>query len=827
MQKNLKKIFEVENFFIHILENGVANNVCIPYLPIYYKERSAILIDPKESTFWNNKFWEQFKSNPYATFLNTSHDIKSLTEEIEYRNKQIFSNIGFFDLDELEIVDTEIPIYDIWNIGFKNIHINPADFKSFEEITKKYEIQFKSQIFRIMHFYLEKIVPENHNFSRELSNLTKKIKNNWFLMNESDFSNMVVNINDLLEEHKRTSLEFYFKLYQEIFNTYNQLVEREKSPDSIAESEQVKNVEIRLKYINDINNSSIKKVENNFIIRDINLEIDFYKKLLKNTKNSNIKYMNYLQHKLLKSILTIKEKMSHVTELSIEHLDLYKELLITKKLYWIWMRNKYSLCYLDKNRIREIFADLILQSKMFINNTLNSLNKPGRKWTKLKIKKTIKRQFYYSFVNYSNTSVENKHEIIKIIETKQEKIKSLNKIKFEKVPDFNKIVEQNKFDAWIRLNQAEDRWNKFSSNKLFQTTLKNYQRKIKRLIYSNNELIRHQISNLSIINESIKKRQNSNSRRSEFYDNYELIRNVENIQRYEKNEIIGEFANSVFAFIMNKTQAINQFSRTFLIIKKIIDSMSYISVNFGEYLTAYDKLKVISKIKLKLLKLVLNNPSVLFIKDTFDKNNNETRFEFIRVLNKISNEYSLSYVLVTADVKLVKKICDTVHIFCRNTLVESGEINELLNNAKHPYSRHALSETDLSFIKNHNDDYSWIYSEVYEIDKDKKHYLYANFENYQKWTAWNNPETLKIKSNLDKATSLTLEAEEIDQFYKIQHENVEISMTSYDPTNRKIVSKSNLFDMDYENLKFWKQAGNTEIESVNKTNHFIEQNEQE
>lgn len=51
MQKNLKKIFEVENFFIHILENGVANNVCIPYLPIYYKERSAILIDPKESTF--------------------------------------------------------------------------------------------------------------------------------------------------------------------------------------------------------------------------------------------------------------------------------------------------------------------------------------------------------------------------------------------------------------------------------------------------------------------------------------------------------------------------------------------------------------------------------------------------------------------------------------------------------------------------------------------------------------------------------------------------------------------------------------------------------
>ncbi|QDY88161.1 MAG1360 family OppF-related protein [Mycoplasma anserisalpingitidis] len=827
MQKNLKKIFEVENFFIHILEDGVANNVCIPYLPIYYKERSAILINPKESTFWNNKFWEQFKNNPYATFLNTYHDVKSLTEEIEYRNKQIFSNVGFFDLDELEIVDTEIPIYDIWNIGFKNIHINPTEFKSFEEITKKYEIQFKSQIFRIMHFYLEKIVPENQNFSRELSNLTKKMKNNWFLMNELDFSNTVVNINDLLEEHKRTSLEFYFKLYQEIFNTYNQLVEREKSPDSIAESEQVKNVEIRLKYINDINNSSIKKVENNFIIRDINLEIDFYKKLLKNTKNSNIKYMNYLQHKLLKSILTIKEKMSHVTELSIEHLDLYKELLITKKLYWIWMRNKYSLCYLDKNRIREIFADLILQSKMFINNTLNSLNKPGRKWTKLKIKKTIKRQFYYSFVNYSNTSVENKHEIMKIIETKHEKIKSLNKIKFEKVPDFNKIVEQNKFDAWIRLNQAEDRWNKFSSNKLFQTTLKNYQRKIKRLIYSNNELIRHQISNLSIINESIKKRQNSNSRRSEFYDNYELIRNVENIQRYEKNEIIGEFANSVFAFIMNKTQAINQFSRTFLIIKKIIDSMSYISVNFGEYLTAYDKLKVISKIKLKLLKLVLNNPSVLFIKDTFDKNNNETRFEFIRVLNKISNEYSLSYVLVTADVKLVKKICDTVHIFCRNTLVESGEINELINNAKHPYSRHALSETDLNFIKNHNDDYSWIYSEVYEIDKDKKHYLYANFENYQKWTAWSNPETLKIKSNLDKATSLTLEAEEIDQFYKIQHENVEISMTSYDPANRKIVSKSNLFDMDYENLKFWKQVGNSEIESVNKTNHFIEQDEQD
>lgn len=823
MQKNLKKIFEVENFFIHVLENGVANNVCIPYLPIYYRERSAILINPKESTFWNSKFWDRFKSNPYTTFLNTSHDVKSLTEEIEYRNKQIFSKVEFFDLDELEIRDTEIPIYDIWNMGFKNINIDPNEFRTFEEITKKYEIQFKSQIFRILHFYLEKIVPENQNFSRELSNYTKKIKNDWFLMNETDFSNTILNINELLEEHKRDSLEFYFKLYQEIFNVYNQLIEREKSPDSIAESEQIKNVEIRLKYINDINNSSIKKVENNFIIRDINLEIDFYKKLLKNTKNNNIKYMNYLQYKLQKSILIIKEKMSYVTELSIENLDLYKELLMTKKLYWIWAKNKYSLCYLEKNKITEIFSDLILQSKMFINNTLNSLNKPGRKWTKLKIKKAIKQQFYYSFVNYSNTSVENKHEIVKIIESKKEKIKNLNKIKFEKVPDFNKIVEQNKFDAWIKLNQAEDRWNKYSSNKLFQTTLKNFQRKIKRFIYSNNEVIRHQITNLAIINESIKKRQNSNSRRNEFNDNYELIRNVENIKKYEKNETIGEFANSIFAFIMNKNQTINQFSRTFLIIKKIIDSMSYISVNFGEYLTAYDKLKVISKIKLKLLKLVLNNPSVLFIKDTFDKNNNETRFEFIRVLNKISNEYSLSYVLVTADVKLVKKICDTVHIFCRNTLVESGEIQELINNSKHPYSKHALSETDLNFIKDHNDDYSWIYSEVYEIDKDKKHYLYANFENYQKWTSWNNIETLKVKSNLDKVSGITFESEEIDQFYKIQNENLETSMTSYDPVNKKVISKSNLFNMDYTNLKLWKQASNTEIDSVNKTNHFIDE----
>lgn len=823
MQKNLKKIFEVENFFIHVLENGVANNVCIPYLPIYYRERSAILINPKESTFWNSKFWDRFKSNPYTTFLNTSHDVKSLTEEIEYRNKQIFSKVEFFDLDELEIRDTEIPIYDIWNMGFKNINIDPNEFRTFEEITKKYEIQFKSQIFRILHFYLEKIVPENQNFSRELSNYTKKIKNDWFLMNETDFSNTILNINELLEEHKRDSLEFYFKLYQEIFNVYNQLIEREKSPDSIAESEQIKNVEIRLKYINDINNSSIKKVENNFIIRDINLEIDFYKKLLKNTKNNNIKYMNYLQYKLQKSILIIKEKMSYVTELSIENLDLYKELLMTKKLYWIWAKNKYSLCYLEKNKITEIFSDLILQSKMFINNTLNSLNKPGRKWTKLKIKKAIKQQFYYSFVNYSNTSVENKHEIVKIIESKKEKIKNLNKIKFEKVPDFNKIVEQNKFDAWIKLNQAEDRWNKYSSNKLFQTTLKNFQRKIKRFIYSNNEVIRHQITNLAIINESIKKRQNSNSRRNEFNDNYELIRNVENIKKYEKNETIGEFANSIFAFIMNKNQTINQFSRTFLIIKKIIDSMSYISVNFGEYLTAYDKLKVISKIKLKLLKLVLNNPSVLFIKDTFDKNNNETRFEFIRVLNKISNEYSLSYVLVTADVKLVKKICDTVHIFCRNTLVESGEVQELINNSKHPYSKHALSETDLNFIKDHNDDYSWIYSEVYEIDKDKKHYLYANFENYQKWTSWNNIETLKVKSNLDKVSGITFESEEIDQFYKIQNENLETSMTSYDPVNKKVISKSNLFNMDYTNLKLWKQASNTEIDSVNKTNHFIDE----
>jgi oligopeptide/dipeptide ABC transporter ATP-binding protein len=57
------------------------------------------------------------------------------------------------------------------------------------------------------------------------------------------------------------------------------------------------------------------------------------------------------------------------------------------------------------------------------------------------------------------------------------------------------------------------------------------------------------------------------------------------------------------------------------------------------------------------------------------------------LLGKVQEEYNFALVLVTHDLDLALKYCDTLAVFYSGRLVEMGEAGEICFSPRHPYSR--------------------------------------------------------------------------------------------------------------------------------------------
>ena len=68
--------------------------------------------------------------------------------------------------------------------------------------------------------------------------------------------------------------------------------------------------------------------------------------------------------------------------------------------------------------------------------------------------------------------------------------------------------------------------------------------------------------------------------------------------------------------------------------------------------------------------------------------------QILRLLMDLKEDFHLSYLFISHDLNVVYQLCDKVLVMKNGEVVEQGDVEELYNNPKHPYTRQLLEAAD-------------------------------------------------------------------------------------------------------------------------------------
>ncbi len=108
-----------------------------------------------------------------------------------------------------------------------------------------------------------------------------------------------------------------------------------------------------------------------------------------------------------------------------------------------------------------------------------------------------------------------------------------------------------------------------------------------------------------------------------------------------------------------------------------------------------------------LARLLAVNPELLILDEPFSAQDLISQSNFISLIKKLNSEKNISIICISHDLKILRKIADTIIILHNGEIVESNECNELFSYPKHPYTKFLLLSENLSLsyeeIKNNMD----------------------------------------------------------------------------------------------------------------------------
>ncbi len=111
--------------------------------------------------------------------------------------------------------------------------------------------------------------------------------------------------------------------------------------------------------------------------------------------------------------------------------------------------------------------------------------------------------------------------------------------------------------------------------------------------------------------------------------------------------------------------------------------------------------------RVALARLLASNPHLLILDEPFSAQDIISQSNFVSLIKKINSERNITIICISHDLKILRKIADTIIILHNGEIVESNASKELFSYPQHPYTKFLLSSEnlDLSYeqIKNNLD----------------------------------------------------------------------------------------------------------------------------
>ena len=95
--------------------------------------------------------------------------------------------------------------------------------------------------------------------------------------------------------------------------------------------------------------------------------------------------------------------------------------------------------------------------------------------------------------------------------------------------------------------------------------------------------------------------------------------------------------------------------------------------------------------RVSIARALITDPEILILDEPTSSLDVSVRARILGLLARVRSERRLTYLYISHDIHTVRHLCDFVVVLYRGQVVESGDVDQVLENPRHPYTRALLS----------------------------------------------------------------------------------------------------------------------------------------
>ncbi len=95
--------------------------------------------------------------------------------------------------------------------------------------------------------------------------------------------------------------------------------------------------------------------------------------------------------------------------------------------------------------------------------------------------------------------------------------------------------------------------------------------------------------------------------------------------------------------------------------------------------------------RIAIARSLLMNPKLLILDEAVSSLDVLIAAQIIDMLKDLQAQYNMTYLFITHNLRIVRKICEKIAVMHRGRIVEIGSIDDIFNNPLHPYTQELLA----------------------------------------------------------------------------------------------------------------------------------------